>query len=88
MVTEIVTSFDYFRSQHEGEEVRRVVVSGGASLPPELVEQLHAALELPVGRGRRLRTVDATHRQSEPIHSNDEGPFLAGSVGLALGPLR
>lgn len=88
VVTEIVTSLDFFRSQHEGEEVRRVVVSGGASLAPELVEQLHAALELPVDRADPLRTVGGTHRQGEPSHSNDEGPFLAVSVGLALGLLR
>lgn len=88
VVTEIVTSLDFFRSQHEGEEVRRVVVSGGASLAPELVEKLHAALELPVGRGDPLRTVDATQRQGEPLHSGEEGPFLAVPVGLALGVLQ
>lgn len=88
VVTEIATSLDFFRSQHEGEEVRRVVVSGGASLAPELVEKLHAALELPVGRSDPLRTVDPTQRQGGPVHPDQEGPFLAVPVGLALGVLQ
>ena len=87
-VTEIVTSLDFFRSQHEREEVRRVLVSGGASLAPGLVKKLHAAIELPVGRGDPIATVDTTRRQGEPTHSVDEGPFLAVPVGLALGVLR
>ena len=88
VVSEVRTSLEFFRSQHEKEEVRRVMVSGGASLAPKLVEKLHGALELPVDWGDPLRSVDTTHRQGEPIHAGGEGPFLAVPVGLALGMLR
>ena len=87
VVSEVGTSLDFFRSQHEGVEVGRVLVSGGASLAPELVEKLHAALELPVDRGNPLRTVDTTERQGQPVRSGEEGPFLAVPVGLAMGVL-
>lgn len=88
VITEIGSSLDFFRNQHEGEEVRRVLLSGGASLAPKLAEELHAALELPVEQGDPFRTVDSTHRRSEPVDRQEEGPFLAVPVGLALGLLR
>lgn len=89
VIIEIGSSLDFFRSQHEGEEVRRVLLSGGASLAPKLVEELRAALELPVDHGNPLRTVGAAHlRRDDDVDSQQECPFLGVPVGLALGLLR
>jgi type IV pilus assembly protein PilM len=88
VITEISNSLDFFRSQHEGKEVRRVLISGGASLAPNLAEKLHAELELPVDRGDPLRTVDAGRRKGERADPHDERPFMAVPVGLALGLQR
>lgn len=88
VITEVRHSLDFFRSQHDDVEVERVLLSGGASLAPHLAGQLQTALELPVDQGDPLRTVDASRRRGEPIHADEESPFLAVPVGLALGLLR
>lgn len=88
VVTEVRDSLNFFRSQHDDVEVQRVLLSGGASLVPNLAEQLHAALELPVEQGDPLGAVDADRRGKQPTGSGDENPFLAVAVGLAFGGLR
>ncbi|MDQ4069857.1 MAG: type IV pilus assembly protein PilM [Actinomycetota bacterium] len=83
VITEIRHSLDFFRSQHPAVEVRQVVLSGGASLAPDLIQQLHSELELPVERGQPLRRIDAYKGRGE-AKLEEEGPFLAVPVGLAL----
>jgi type IV pilus assembly protein PilM len=87
-ITELRHSLDFFRSQHDDIEVQRVLLSGGASLAPDLADQLETALDLPVAQGDPLRSVDASHRRGAPNGAGDETPFLAVPVGLALGLLR
>ena len=87
VVTEIRDSLDFFRSQHDDVEVERVVLSGGGSLAPGLVEQLHDAVDLPVRRGDPLGAVDAAPSRGKPLDGRKEGPFLAVPIGLALGLL-
>ena len=87
VVIEIRDSLDFFRSQHDDVEVERVVLSGGGSLAPGLVEQLHDAVDLPVGRGDPLAAVDAPPSRGQPLDGRKEGPFLAVPIGLALGLL-
>lgn len=88
VITEVRHSLEFFRSQHDDVEVRRVLLSGGASLVPSLPDQLHDALELPVERGDPLRTVDPDHRRREPVGLKEECPFLGVPVGLAMALLR
>ena len=87
-ITEVRHSLDFFRSQHDDMEVQRVFLSGGASLAPDLTDQLETALDLPVAHGDPLRSVDATHRRGTPTKAIEERSFLAVPVGLALGLLR
>ena len=87
-ITEVRHSLDFFRSQHDDMEVQRVLLSGGASLAPDLADQLETALDLPVAQGDPLRSVDANHRRGAPGNAGEESPFLAVPVGLALGLLR
>ena len=61
VITEVRDSLDFFHSQHDDVEVRRVVLSGGASLAPDLIGRLHDALDLPVGPGDPLRGLDRAH---------------------------
>lgn len=85
VTSEIGHSLDFFRSQHPTVEVRHVVLSGGASLAPDLLEQLHSELELPGEHGQPLRHIDADGHGEGKLHG--EGPFLAVPVGLAMGIL-
>ena len=88
VVTEIRDSLEFFRGQNDDVEVHRVLLSGGASLAPNLPDQLHSALDIPVERGDPMRAVDTDDRRRDPTDPDDESPFLAVSVGLALGRLR
>jgi type IV pilus assembly protein PilM len=83
LVREIGHSLDFFRSQHADVDVRHVVLSGGGSLVPDLVERLYSELELPVQRGQPLRHIGAPNGQEE-AKPQEEGPFLAVPVGLAM----
>ena len=83
VITEIDHSLDFFRSQHPDVDVRRVVLSGGASLAPELVEQLRSELGLPVERGQPFRHIDVENGRREVV-PHELAPFLAVPVGLAM----
>ena len=87
VITEVRDSLDYFHSQHDGVEVRRVVLSGGASLAPDLIGRLHDALDLPVGPGAPLRGLDRAHPPGAPDGQDGRGPFIAVPIGLAMGLL-
>ena len=86
VITEVRSSLDFFRAQHEDVEVERVVLCGGASLVPRLAGDLAAALELPVEQGDPFGGVDARHLKGDGERW-EERRFLAVPVGLALGLL-
>ena len=88
VVSEIRNSLDFFRTQNDDVEVHRVLLSGGASLAPNLADQLQGALDVPVQRGDPMHSVDTDDRRPDAADSQDECPFLAVAVGLALGQLR
>ena len=86
VVSEVRHSLDFFRSQHDGVEVGRIVLSGGGSLAPNLAEALFAALDLPVEQGDPLRAVDPGSTGGPPADLVD-GRCLGVPVGLAMGLL-
>jgi type IV pilus assembly protein PilM len=87
VVTEVRHSLEFFRSQHEV-QVERLVLSGGGSLAPNLRQQLHGDLELPVDQADPMRAMERLAQSGKPVVSPGEHPFLAVPVGLALGLLR
>lgn len=87
VVTEVRHSLDFFRSQHDDVEVRRVLVAGGGSLAPDLPGKLREVLELPVERGDPLQIVDGGQQCAQPDGLKEKAPFLAVPVGLAMGLL-
>ncbi len=88
VITEVRDSLDFFHSQHDDVEVRRVLLAGGASLAPNLISLLHEALELPVAVGDPLRDVDGSQCRGGAERLPGRGPFLAVPIGLAMGLLR
>lgn len=87
VVSEIRHSLEFFRSQHEV-EVRRVLLSGGASLTANLDAQLESVLDVAVEKGDPLRGLDAAVGSGNGAPLGDKWPFLAVPVGLAMGLLR
>jgi type IV pilus assembly protein PilM len=88
VVTEVRHSLDFFRSQHDDVQVERLVLSGGGSLAPNLRQQLHGDLELPVDLADPMRALELTDQAEKPVFPPDECPFMAVPVGLALGVVR
>ncbi len=82
VIREVRHSLDFFGGQQEV-DLKRVVLSGGASLTPNLGEQLGAALDLPVEPGDPFRSMEGP-LPTEKLRS-DTARFLAVPVGLALG---
>lgn len=87
VVTEVRHSLEFFRSQHDV-QVERLILSGGGSLAPNLRQQLHSDLELPVDQADPLRAMEPAGQSGTPVVPPGEIPFLAVPVGLALGLIR
>jgi type IV pilus assembly protein PilM len=85
LVSEIQGSIDYYLSLEDSEHVASVVVTGGGSLTPGLLERLEASLGTQVRRGAALGDVSVkksglTNEQVAQIE-----PVAAAAVGLAMG---
>jgi len=84
-VDELRSSLDFYLSQTPGARVGRVVVSGGGSRLPGLVDLLAARLNAEVAIGHAFQKV--TPRLSmEPTELEAAEPVLAVAIGLALPP--
>lgn len=85
LVSEIQGSIDYYLSLDDSEPVASVIVTGGGSLTPGLVERLQESLGTEVRRGRPLAemAVKKSGLTSEQIQEIE--PLAATAVGLALG---
>jgi type IV pilus assembly protein PilM len=83
IVDEIRGSLDYYSSQEESEPLSAVVLTGGGSLTPGLINQLEQTVRVQVGRATPLADIDVarsglTQEQVEQIE-----PVSATAVGLA-----
>jgi type IV pilus assembly protein PilM len=83
LVDEIRSSLDFFRAQTPGAEVRRVLVTGGGSKLPGLVELLDERVDAQVARGHAFAKV-AVRLDMDQATMADAEPLLAVSLGLAL----
>jgi type IV pilus assembly protein PilM len=85
LVDEIRGSLDYYGASEESDPLGSVVLTGGGSLTPGLVEQLERVVKVPVRRATPLGDLDIsrsglTQEQLERIE-----PVVATAVGLATG---
>lgn len=83
LVDEIRSSLDFYRAQTPGAEVTRVLVTGGGSKMPGLVELLRERLGPAVEPGRAFGKVRVRLEMDEEARADAE-PLLAVAVGLAL----
>ncbi len=83
LVDEIRSSLDFYRAQTPGAEVSRVLVTGGGSKLPGLVELLDERVDAQVGRGHAFAKVAVRLDMDEETKADAE-PLLAVSLGLAL----
>lgn len=83
LVDEIRSSLDFYRAQTPGAEVSRVLVTGGGSKLPGLVELLDERVEADVNRGQAFQKVSVRLDMDESTMAEAE-PLLAVSLGLAM----
>ena len=83
LVDEIRSSLDFYRAQTPGAEVTRVLVTGGGSKLPGLVELLDERVDGQVRPGHAFQKVNVRLDMDEATMIEAE-PLLAVSLGLAL----
>ena len=83
LVDEIRSSLDFYRAQTPGAEVTRVLVTGGGSKMPGLIELLRERVGTLVEPGRAFGKVQVRLGMDEETRADAE-PLLAVAVGLAL----
>jgi len=82
IATEVMRSLDFFTATSINSDIKRVVVMGGGSAMPGLVEALERRIELPVKVVNSFGNVLLT--ASQMFHLAAEIPSYAVAVGLAL----
>jgi type IV pilus assembly protein PilM len=83
LVDEIRSSLDFYRAQTPGADVTRVLVTGGGSKMPGLLDLLGERVGAEVQQGRAFGKVQVRLNMDEETMADAE-PLLAVAVGLAL----
>ncbi|MFZ4586124.1 MAG: type IV pilus assembly protein PilM [Acidimicrobiia bacterium] len=85
LLDEIRGSLDYYRTQVDAPPIRRVVLTGGTALLPEVPQRLATMMNLPVVLGGPRSLIDVADIGFAADELAMLDPFLAVPVGLALG---
>lgn len=85
LLDEVRGSLDYYRTQPDSVPVRRVVLTGGTALLPEVPERLATLVNLPVVLGSPRDLIDARDTGFTPQELPALDPFFAVPSGIALG---
>jgi type IV pilus assembly protein PilM len=83
LVDEIRSSLDFYRAQTPEAEISRVLVTGGGSKVPDLLELLGQRVGAAVDRGHAFSKVAVRLDMDEQTVAEAE-PLLAVALGLAL----
>jgi type IV pilus assembly protein PilM len=85
LVEEIRGSLDYYSSQEDSEPIVSVILTGGGSLTPGLLEQLEATLRMEVERAAPLAELDVSRSGLTEEQIAQIEPVIATAIGLATG---
>jgi type IV pilus assembly protein PilM len=85
LVDEIRGSIDYYMSQEESEPLASVILTGGGSLTPGLLDRLEQAVQLEVMRARPLSELDVGRSGLTPEQVAQVEPVIGAALGLAIG---
>lgn len=81
---EIERSVDYFRSTSGGENIKRILLSGGGAKIPGLAVDLTQRLNIDTEIIDPFKKIDYNRKNIDHEHIEDVGPALAVGIGLAL----
>jgi type IV pilus assembly protein PilM len=85
LVDEIRGSIDYYMSQEESEPLGSVLLTGGGSLTPGLLERLEQAVRVEVQRARPLADIDVGRSGLTTEQVSQVEPVIGAALGLAMG---
>lgn len=85
LVDEIRGSIDYYMSQEDSEPLASLVLTGGGSLTPGLIDRLELAVRLEVQRARPLADMDVGRSGLTPEQVAQVEPVIGAALGLAMG---
>ena len=88
LVGEIRGSIDYYSSQDEAQPVNSVLVTGGGSLVPGLLEKLEQTLRTEVRRATALADTNISKSGLTEEQATQIEPVAAAAMGLAMGATR
>src|SRR6267154_2669512 len=84
LVLEIQKTFDFFRATATGESIQKIVVAGGSSRVPGLMDVLREEFAVPVEEMYPFRKIVINPARHNEDQIRELAPRLAIAVGLAL----
>ena len=84
MADEIRNSLEFYSNQADAPQLRRVLLTGGASRTAGLLERLQQNMFIPVEMGRPLAAVEVGDVGIDPDRLAEAEPLLTAAIGLAL----
>lgn len=84
IVSEVVRSFDYFKTTSNNEEIDRILISGGAAKVSNLVACLTEKSGTPVEIVNPFKNIEVSESQFDLDFIKEMAPLASVGVGLAL----
>lgn len=81
---EIQKTYDFFKSTTTVDRIDRMIVSGGASHTPGLIETLMKKFDIPTEKFNSFKNISFDPKRFSPTMIQDRAPDLAIAIGLAL----
>jgi type IV pilus assembly protein PilM len=81
---EIQKTYDFFKSTTTIDRIDRMIVSGGASHTPGLIEALTKKFDIPAEKFNSFKNISFDPKRFSPSIIQDRAPDLAIAIGLAL----
>ena len=82
--SEVIRSFDYFKTTSTNENIDRILLSGGASKLSDLLSQLAEKSGVPVEMVNPFKKVDIPKKLFDQEYIQEMGPLAAVGIGLAI----
>src|SRR5581483_5264935 len=84
IASEVIRSFDYFKTTSTNENIDRIIISGGASKVPNLVAHLSDKSGVPVDVANPFGKVEVSQKLFDLDFIHEMAPLAAVGVGLAI----
>ncbi|MBI3802865.1 MAG: type IV pilus assembly protein PilM [Nitrospirae bacterium] len=84
IASEVIRSFDYFKTTSTNENIDRILLSGGASKLPDFLSQLAEKSGIPVEMTNPFHKVDIPKKLFDLDYIQEVAPLAAVGMGLAI----